>query len=169
MIFFRIFRKISSLKMNNNIKMDVYEKLNMSCITGDLTSVKNIIEKRIDVNKIITVDHDEFWNDGYTFLMTASMYGHIDIVEELIKNGANLDTLERNGYTALMLSICHPQEEDILNLDIPKLLLKSGCDRDIVSYRYGKTFFNMLNEENLKEILEYVEEIDSCYIKPAKN
>lgn len=45
-----------------------------------------------------------FWQNGLNALHLASKDGHIHVVEELIKRGANLDAATKKGNTALHIA-----------------------------------------------------------------
>lgn len=93
------------------------------------------------------------------------MYGHIDIAEELIKRGANLDAINHNGYTALMVSTWDfdEQVDGAEVIEMTKFLIQSGCSTDISVGDH--TFLNDLPAELRIEMEDY---IDSLAPKPAK-
>ncbi len=64
----------------------------MSIVKGDLETVQKLIELGEDVNKK--------WN-GLTPAMYAAKFNRTDVLELLIKNGANLKTKCAKGHTAL--------------------------------------------------------------------
>ena len=81
-----------------------------------------------------------------------------DIVKELIKSGAKLDTADSDGYTALMHATRHQHEE------ISKLLLEAGADPYVrnpnddkiaIDYvKYDKEEFRELFEAAIKRAIE---------------
>jgi len=64
---------------------------------GDIDKVKNMVEKGMSPNKMI--------NKFVTPLMLAASYGHTDLLEYLIKAGANPGHKTRSGLTALFNAI----------------------------------------------------------------
>jgi ankyrin repeat protein len=74
----------------------VNEDLIKSSAKNDAELAKLSIEKGADVNL-----QD---NNGYTPLMIAANFGHIDIVTLLVKNGADVKIQANNGETALSLA-----------------------------------------------------------------
>jgi ankyrin repeat protein len=50
-------------------------------------------------------------------------YGHVDVVKELIKCGADLDRADNGGFTALFHAVGGG------NIDVVKALLEAGADR----------------------------------------
>ena len=103
-------------------EQDLYEAINTK--TQDLTAVSTILKNsNLDIN----------WktHSGATALMTASFYGHVEIVKLLLAAKANINATDHNGITALMWA-CFTG-----NIEIVKLLLAAGADTNI---EY-KTFF----------------------------
>lgn len=148
-------------------EVNLCRELSDMCGTGQLSQVRKLLDQGADPNEVYTTGH-EIYDDGMTHLMNASMWGHIEIIEELVNRGADLDARNRNGNTALLLTAWDIEEEAperiTRQLDIAKLLIRLGCSVDISS-RAG-TFFDILPEEMRPEIEEY---IDSLFVlKPAK-
>ncbi len=59
---------------------------------GDLETVKKFIEYGASVNEM---------SNGLTPLMLAARYNHVEIIEILIENGANIELEDKRGFTAL--------------------------------------------------------------------
>lgn len=91
-----------------------------ACISGDIESAK------LHINNV-NIKFDE----GQTPLMEAAENCFIDIVELLIKNGANVDATNDNGETALLKTI-HQYNNSIAR-DIIDLLIKNSDNLDIMS------------------------------------
>ncbi|MFA5106679.1 MAG: ankyrin repeat domain-containing protein, partial [Candidatus Micrarchaeia archaeon] len=70
------------------------KKLLEAVSSGDLAGVKEALAAGADVN---AKDRD-----GYTALMVASYWGHMDIVKLLIAAGADVNAKSETGYTALI-------------------------------------------------------------------
>ena len=79
---------------------------------------------------------------GKTLLMYAAKLGHNDIVEFLLKKGAETESYNHKGRTALFLAVKNKQS------DVVKLLLKYGCDytdnEDTIGYDLG--YFGFKND-----------------------
>jgi len=84
--------------LDNNPVTKVYvanETLSPLCnavVQGDLETVKKMVEFGSDVNEK---------SNGMTPLMIAARYNRVEIVELLLKNGANISLKDSNGKTAL--------------------------------------------------------------------
>lgn len=65
-----------------------------------------------------TINHTDQYNR--TALHAASELGHVEIVEELLNNGASLTMKDDNEHTALMLA-CKKNRLEVLNIFIERL------------------------------------------------
>jgi ankyrin repeat protein len=83
---------------------------------GRFDTVKDfIMEKGIDVNLNSA-------KTGGTALMDASINGHKDVVELLLKHGAKVDTATKDGFTALM-------DASLMgHVTVVQMLLKAGAN-----------------------------------------
>lgn len=143
-----------------------------ACLIGDIETVSKIIEK-IDVNSqylgypttgLITASYDGYLeivkllinygaiidlpkSDGQTALMHAVKADHKDVVEELIRCGANLDIQSGSKWTALMIAA---QDADLI--DILELLLKSGSNKNIKNDDNETAFDLALINENFRSM-----------------
>ncbi|MCF6177156.1 MAG: ankyrin repeat domain-containing protein [Victivallaceae bacterium] len=72
---------------------------------------------------------------GKTPLMIAALYNQKKVVDLLIKNKANIESVDKKGNTALLLSVIRRD-----NLEVIKKLLNSGSNIDHAD-NYGKTAF----------------------------
>ena len=96
------------------------ERLYTAAKQGNITTVKELIEKGVDVN---TEN-----NDGLTALHYASNGNHIELVKDLIKQGADVNKKcnANNGeFTPLMLAVHNNYSE------IAHELIKAGADVNI--------------------------------------
>ena len=78
---------------------------------GDTVEFAKSLESGLDVNA----------RDGYgrSALMIAGFYGHKEIVSLLLEKGADISFAQKDGFTALTLSLAHP--------DIVALLVDRGA------------------------------------------
>lgn len=82
---------------------------------GNLDVVKFILEKKLEL-----VDVRDFVYDS-TSLIIASDRGHTEIVKELLKNGANINSKDKEGDTALIRASYNGR------IEVVKELLKNGA------------------------------------------
>jgi len=87
---------------------------------GDSKKVFEILDKGLNVN--VTFERDESEFSGMTVLMVASLRGYHEMVEALIKRGANVNLKRYVGDTALMLAAGSD------NVNTVRVLLKAGAD-----------------------------------------
>ncbi|KFF09888.1 ankyrin repeat domain-containing protein [Flavobacterium hydatis] len=66
--------------------------LNVAISKGDFETVKKFIEYGANVNRVL---------DGMSPLMAAARYNQVEIMKFLVSKGAELDTENEKGYTAL--------------------------------------------------------------------
>lgn len=99
--------------LENNFKT-IYKIIS----TNDLDDLEKFIN-------LYGIDNVKSNTHARTFLMFAAIEKNIDIVKFLIKNHADLDIQDKEGFSALHFTIF---EEEI---EIVSLLVKSGCMVDI--------------------------------------
>ncbi|MBC8753485.1 ankyrin repeat domain-containing protein [Kordia sp. YSTF-M3] len=80
---------------SNEVTVTTVVKVNPFCIAiakGDFDTVKKMIQFGENVNKT---------SNGKTPLMYAARYNRVEIASLLLKNGAKLDSKDKNGHTAI--------------------------------------------------------------------
>jgi hypothetical protein len=121
--------------------------------TALLNECKNIKENLGEVQQLIAdgANINAVTGAGRTPLMSATAYGHINIVRFLLENGADINIKDtHNGWTALMFSTGLENEE----FEIAKLLIENGADVNETSTKHGATALMMA--------------CNKCYFKSAK-
>jgi ankyrin repeat protein len=108
---------------------------------GDLPSLTKLME---DDSAIIDIKDACFW----TPLMKAALNGHTEVVERLILAGADVNQLDKGGYSSLMLAASnnHP--------DIIDLLIKAGASIDQVEVTKGWTALIWASKQGHREAVE---------------
>ncbi|SHI60588.1 ankyrin repeat domain-containing protein [Flavobacterium terrae] len=81
-----------NISPKKEIIASVNSPLCAAIIKGDLEAVKKFVEYGVDVNET---------SNGMTPLMFAARFNRVDIIEILLKNGADKKTKDDKGYTAL--------------------------------------------------------------------
>ena len=111
---------------------------------GDKEKIKSLIAAGQDVNTKS--------KNGATALHYASSYGHIEIAELLIQNGANVNSLDNtnSGWTPLQLASSSGIQE------IVELLLANGADSSVKN-NSGKTALDLARQRNHAEIVELLQ------------
>ncbi|GMH36829.1 hypothetical protein BSKO_04702 [Bryopsis sp. KO-2023] len=92
--------------------------------SGDSEKVKELLSKGADPSST----HGDF---NSTPLVSAAFNGHVGIVEMLIEKGANVDTQNNRGVSALFLAA---QEG---HLDVAKVLVEAGANLDAQNDKDG--------------------------------
>lgn len=104
-------------------KMDIHTAV----VTGNVEALKQHIAAGSNLN-----EKDPF--GGSSPLISASLFGKIEMAKMLIEAGADLNFRNNDGSTALHTAsfFCHPE--------IVKMLLKKGADKTIKN-KYGSTAY----------------------------
>ena len=85
-------------------------------------------------------------------LIAAASEGNFEKVKELVKQGADVNAVDEDGYTALMYTAGHG------NLDIVKYLIEDhGADVNAEA-EYGDTALLNAEEEGHSDIAEYLKQ-----------
>ncbi len=82
----------------------------------DLSSIPSFVELEDGVKAINTLD-----SNGLNRLHRACNAGNLQLVQKLVAHGADLEIADRNGQTALDVSMAHP------NFEIAEFLLEKGA------------------------------------------
>ena len=72
------------------------------------------------------------YRNMYTMLLSAASDGNVELVKQLVKNGANVNIQNREGATPLHMAASGGQVEILPNAGaIVEILLKAGADVNI--------------------------------------
>lgn len=112
----------SSTSAAKNKAKQVRELMNAAA-NGDSRKVFEILDSGLNVD--VTFERDESEFSGMTVLMVASKRGYPEMVEALIKRGANVNLKRYVGDTPLMLAAGSD------NVKTVSLLLKAGADPNV--------------------------------------
>ncbi|XP_056636894.1 myotrophin [Diorhabda carinulata] len=105
---------------------------------GDLEQVKDIIEKKaVNVNEEV---------QGRPLILYAADYGQADVIEYLISAGADVNTKDKFGITAILAAIWEGHK------DCVKLLLDKGARKDGVAPD-GKTYMESTENSEIRQLL----------------
>ncbi|CAH1961733.1 unnamed protein product [Acanthoscelides obtectus] len=105
---------------------------------GDLEQVKDIIEKKsLNVNEEV---------DGRPLILYAADYGQKDVIDYLISAGADVNSKDKHGITAILAAIWEGHK------DCVKLLLEKGAKKEGVAPD-GKTYLESAENNEIKQML----------------
>eukprot|EP00026_Physarum_polycephalum_P014888 Phypoly_transcript_15454.p1 GENE.Phypoly_transcript_15454~~Phypoly_transcript_15454.p1 ORF type:complete len:209 (+),score=35.02 Phypoly_transcript_15454:112-738(+) len=105
----------------NMEKLDV--QLLQAARDGDLGTVKEIVTQQ--GKEVLNKCTNE---QGQTPLHLASRHHHLEVVREIILNGADLNTPDKSGRTPLHAAMSLERRMDSENLQVVKLLVDNGAD-----------------------------------------
>ena len=89
-----------------------------------------------------------------TALHLAADYGHVEVVETLLSQGADIDAENDMNYTALHIAV----EGD--HKDIVRILLENGADS--LPNRFGETPLEMAVEKGHTEMVEILRKAEGA-------
>lgn len=84
-------KSVNEFSENEFVKVD-HTPICKAVIKGDVDAVKKFIEYGVDVNET---------SNGLTPLMLAARFNNVEIVNLLLKNGANKKLKDEKGYDAM--------------------------------------------------------------------
>ncbi len=119
--------------------MSDYDFLKL-CKSGDAVKVQEAITNGADVNARNNYD-------GLTALMWAARHGHADVVEVLMKHGADVNAKNNDGWTALMHSALNDEAE------AAEVLLAHGANVNVKDNN-GTTALMSAAQEGKTEVVE---------------
>ncbi|PSN64617.1 hypothetical protein BS50DRAFT_499044 [Corynespora cassiicola Philippines] len=115
----------------------------LAASNGELERVKRLLDGKAREY----IDIDAVDAEGTPPLVYASCFGHEDVAQTLIQEGAQVDVQDKNRWTPLMWAMTNRHK------DIVKLLLDHGASTDVKSTA-GRTAFDFVEPNS--EISEYL-------------
>jgi ribosomal protein S27AE len=110
---------------------------------GDFSSVRELIDKGVDVNVTDT--------DGWAPIHYATSKGLTKIIQILVEKGADPNKRTREGWTPLHLAVVYDK------YDVAMLLLQKGADPNLQDSK-GKTPLHWAIENNKSELVKLLVE-----------
>lgn len=128
-------------------------KVNKRDSYGETPFTQALSSKKVDLVKAMLACKPELnkkSNEGWYPLHTAAYYGPAEVVDLLVKSGADVNAIGNfDGWTPLQMAIGAHKD----GIPMVKALLANGADKKIKSAS-GKTAYDMAKEDpELKELL----------------
>ncbi|CAH1250986.1 ANKRD2 [Branchiostoma lanceolatum] len=124
-------------KTRDDLKFELLE----AAVTGDIMTVKDIVQRGIDIN-----GGDEFQRNA---LHRSACEGHMRIVKHLVVSGANVDTKDKFQRNALHRSACEG------HIRIVKHLVSNGIKLDSMD-KLGSSALHWATRFGRKPIVDYL-------------
>ena len=122
------------------------ENLQTAIAGGDIDEVKKLVEEGADVNMK--------GREGRTPMRWAVDAGHKEIVELLIRNGANVNVPDDYGAMLLYITGTKPKAETAKYLEIAGILIVNGADVNANKNRANRTPLHACARYGREEIAE---------------
>ena len=120
-----------------------YTPLKIAATEGDYDALVALIEDGADVNEPF---------DFYSVLACAVVRGHVKIVDLVLRSGADVNAVNKLGWSALMFA-AHFGKADIV-----KILLAAGGVPNPQTKKTAKTALNLAAERNHPEVVRLMVE-----------
>ena len=117
--------------------------------------------KETNCKHLDIIDTTDTW--GYTALIEASMWGHVDVIEMLLQHNANIDSKTAAGETALHWAAMNGHNQ------VVSVLLHGGADPNAQQNK-GQTPLHLASQKNHPDIAKsLIRSGCNCNIKDKKN
>jgi len=141
--------KISQLKEQALAEENFF----LACQEGNVEKVRDLI---FTDSYLISCHNSKGWSG----IIIAAFWQHLDLVSVLIEMGANPNDFGRNGTTVVMYAKTKLLEQQIPNMSLLELLVEAGANvyqKD----NFEKDIFDYLNVENSNErqVVDYLKSI----------
>ncbi|CAH0549027.1 unnamed protein product [Brassicogethes aeneus] len=105
---------------------------------GDLEQVKDYIEKKaVNVNEQV---------DGRPLILYAADYGQRDVIDYLVSAGADVNSKDKHGITAILAAIWEGHIECV------RLLLEKGASKEGTAPD-GKSYVDSAESNEIRQLL----------------
>ncbi|XP_031562391.1 oxysterol-binding protein-related protein 1-like [Actinia tenebrosa] len=137
--------------MSGGKKEEREEKLLQASRRGELETVLNLLKKKSDGSDVdVNCKGKSKANNGWTPVLLAAYFGHNEVVEALIKAGADITVRNGMGNTALHLASFTGRTSVVL------LLLQNNADVTVVNGE-GKTPSQVANKDEVRQLIQAAE------------
>lgn len=136
---------VSTIDFDIKLFKDYYGLFWSHCSSGDIDNIRSCILHIPQINLRN--------NNGWNGIILATYNGHFQIVEELLKNGADVSSKNYNGTTLLMYALSYYRKsKDSKLFTFIAGLCNNYNDVDV----YGKSIYEYLSDHNCKELLQFL-------------
>lgn len=121
-------------------------KMKVAIAHEDIFMLKTLLDRDFNVNSII--DNEK----NYTPIALASILGKHDLIDYLFSRGANLESIDDEGNTPLMLAVIYDHPKAVSNL------IKLGADlqkKDV----YGFSAIEKAEKRGNSQMVQYLSEV----------
>lgn len=137
---------LAGVDFNVKLLKDYYPKLWDACQTGDFAQFQSALPFIDEINLRNS--------QGWCALVIAAYHGHLDIVKALIQHGAQINSTNYKGTTALMYALSHYEMHQ--NDSVFKYLISCGADTAMQD-AHGKNVRDYIAEKGLQKLLNNVD------------
>ncbi|XP_050438309.1 myotrophin-like [Adelges cooleyi] len=131
----------------NGDSMAVSEDLSWALQIGDLDTVKEQVQRLCKENGSWNINNS---TNGRTMLHKACDYGHLDIVEYLIQNGADINKKDNFGITPLLCALWEN------HLKVAKYLIDKGATTTLLTPE-GLKYYECIEDLEMINLLKQLE------------
>ncbi len=117
-----------------------------ACRVGNIFEVKKVIKKIDDINK-----HN---NEGWNAIIISAYNHHIEIIKYLLENGANINSINKNGTTVFMYAKTKVIQNN--NYEILDFLLENGADINKKDVKNCWTVLDYVKQTGEVQLIEYL-------------
>ncbi len=118
-----------------------YTPLKIAATEGNYDALVALIENGADFNEPF---------DFYSVLACAVARGHANIVDHLLRSGADVNAVNKQGWSALMFAAYFGKK------DIVSTLLTAGAEPNLRTTDTGKTALNFAAERNHPQVIRAI-------------
>lgn len=120
-----VLKGVSKRELNEPVFGKKWSALTVAIRTNRMEIAQVLIDHGADVDSCASPDSDGFLGSTPPLLI-ASSDGRVDVVEFLLRNGADVNVKNNEGQNALMF--CAAKYRDSLNRDVVDALLRAGIN-----------------------------------------
>lgn len=129
------------------VRAQTFEKLCSACQLGNLQTVSKILKNYPDLL-------EERTDRGWTPLIMAAFNQRFDLVDYLLKQGANPNATGNNGTSVLMYAKTALLDQPDAKFDLLDILVARGAD-PLRMDKHGRTVLDYVKDANAEHLVRY--------------